>query len=93
MSKERASVLDGLINLVLVAVGLTVLVAIVIVCLPKKGSLAKGWQQAWAQMTKKVDSRKEWNLAQEKLPEVNVSRPTVSYNDPGVRRTINVPWR
>ena len=92
MAKQtEKSPVDSLINLVLVAIALTVLVAVVVVCLPGKGSLATGWKQAWHQMTAQMGAKKETVLVDTKLPEMQLGYK-VSYNDPRVQRTLNIPW-
>jgi len=97
---------DALVNLMLIAVGLTVVIVMVAVCLPKDGNLARGWKQGWAQMNKQVKTmtsamtHKAENKATEqilthtKLPTLEqTGRAMVSYNDPRVMRTMDVPWR
>lgn len=80
---------ENLVKMMLVMFGLAVLVAIVVACLPAKGDLGRGWKDAMASMTRSVPlpSGKNWTSAQ-----LQKGRHSVSYNNPQVRKTLNIPW-
>lgn len=88
MDKTPVNTQDNLTKLMLVALGLTVVIAIVVACLPAKSNFGQGWQQAFASMTHQMRlPHKQWSAS-----ELQKGRHQVSYQNPQVRRTLNIPW-
>ena len=80
---------DNLVRMMLVMLGLSVLIAIVVVCLPGKGDMKRSWKDALASMshTVKLPTSKQWSASQ-----LQKGRHQVSYSNPQVRKTLNIPW-
>lgn len=89
------NVQDNLVKMMLVMLGLSVLIAIVVAVLPDKKAMARGWQDAFANMSHSIKApllpgsqwHKQWSSG-----ELRKGRVQVSYNNPQVRSTLNVPW-
>ncbi len=67
---------DGVVNLLLIAIALTIVTVIAVMCLPDRCKAA-GSADAFAQSH-------SW-LRRD-------ARPLVSYDNPAVRRTLHIPW-
>lgn len=76
---------DSFVNLTLTFIGLTTLIAIVVVCLPMKDRSTFGRMFA---TDAKTSHCKEWTSS-----ELMRGRHLVSYNNPMVRKTLDIPWR
>ena len=73
----------------LITFGLVVIVAVAVVCLPGHSSFGHGWKQAFTSLTKGFRGTQ---TTLSKLGGSGISDHYISYNDPRVRSTMDIPW-
>jgi len=82
--------LENLLRLALITLGLVVVIFMVVICLPARSSAGMGWRGALASLTQGFRGFSPASLVSSKQFSGRVSY--VSYNDPRVRRTLDLPW-
>ena len=101
-TQEENHPLENLMRFGFVMFGLVVLVAVVVACLPSGTSFGHGWRQAFTSMTASLRTsikgsieslaHKQIASATQTYATPHMSGRYVSYNDPQVRSTLNIPW-